>query len=77
MMHIFEHHRSLLGNSKPLLHWNIKLALFHMKQIEKTALIDVLKNYIDIRYFWNHSHQDANVRVAEDALHYDFVLDLL
>ena len=37
----------------------------------------MLENYVDVRDFGDHAHQDRNVRVPQDALHHDLVLNFL
>ena len=37
----------------------------------------MLKDNYNFRYSWHYAHQKGNVRMPQDALHDDFVLDFL
>ena len=48
-----------------------------MEQLEKRALGYMLKHNDDVRDLGHHSHQECDVRVSQDALHDDLILDLV
>jgi len=77
MMHILENYSSISCNSDSLLCTQVNLVFFHMEHIVKTSLADMLEHNVKIGDFRDDTHEDGDIRVSQDALHNNFVLDLL
>jgi hypothetical protein len=76
-MHVLKHDCSISCDSHPFFDTQIHCHLLHVQHVVEGPLGHVLKHYVDVGDLGDHTHQDRDVRVAKDRLHYDLVLDLL
>mmetsp|Transcript_4446 Transcript_4446/g.7579 ORF Transcript_4446/g.7579 Transcript_4446/m.7579 type:complete len:397 (+) Transcript_4446:454-1644(+) len=77
VVHVLEGDGRVARDFQPQLGRDLQLALLHVQQVEERALAHVLEHDVDVGDLGDHAHQDGDVRVPQDALHHDFVLDLL
>jgi hypothetical protein len=49
--------------------------LFQVEEVEQRAG-HMLENDDDVGNLWHHAHDQGDVRVAQNRLHHDFVLNL-
>jgi len=77
MVHVLEDGGRIPSYSDSFFGAQIDCLLLHVEHIIQRALRNMLKDDIDIWDFGDHTHQDGDVRMSEDTLHHDFVLDFL
>lgn len=74
-VHVQKHESSVSCDGEFLLHTQL-LVLLHVEQIVKRPLLTQLEHDVNIWNFRDHAHQHHDVRVPQNALHHNFVLNL-
>ncbi len=77
LMHVQECACCIKCNLHSLFKRQIDHFLFHVKQVEQTSLVHMLEHNHYIGNLRNHTHQHADVRVSQNALHHNLIVDFL
>lgn len=77
LMHVLENHSDFSCHPDSHFHRELDLLFFVMKEVEQRPLTHNFENDNYLRDFRHNSHKKCNVRVSQNALHHDFVVDLV
>lgn len=74
IVHVKVHAGAVQGNFYPHGHRQVQSAL-HMQHVKQTAVHELV-DYHNVRDRRTAAHEERDVRVAQNALHYDLILNL-